>query len=122
MINTEVIELDDVVSKVNAECLDSVSYKHHQASGTLDEHYMNILTTAVADMATLPVTRLSMGLEPIENPVEVSQTFSELAQILCIAFGKPYKQVEVDLINILQRFPAQDCRLAAILRNRNKLH
>lgn len=122
MINTNMVELDQVVSKVHAECLDATSYKIHQAQGTLDEHYMNILTAAVADMASLPVTRLTRGLEPIDDPAEVSQTFSALVKILCIAFGKTYKHVEADLADALQRFPTQDYRLAAMLRNRNKLH
>ncbi len=122
MNNSTVYELDDVINKVHSVCLDSIIYKHHQAQGTLDNYYKEILTDAVADMATLPVTRNVKGLEPIEDPLEVTRTFTRLAHLMSIAFGKPYKQVEADLVTVIEGFPTQDYRMSKILRNRNKLH
>lgn len=121
-MKSEILELDDVISKVNSVCLDGTSYKLHQTQGTLNDYYKNILTNAIADMAVLPVARNAGGLEPIEDRGEFSRTFSRLARLLCLTFGKPFGQVEADLIDVLGEFPTHDARLAALLRNRNKLH
>jgi hypothetical protein len=119
---TVLLELDDVINKVHSVCLDGSTYKQHQQQGTLDHYYRNILTEAVADMATLPVHRNAKGLEPLEDALEVTRTFSHVARLMCLTFGKPYKQVEADLVGVLQQFPTHDYRLAKILRNKNKLH
>lgn len=121
-MNDILLELDDVFSKVHSVCLDGAVYKQHQTQGTLDTYYNEILVSAVADMAVLSVTRNSKGLEPIEDPAEVSRTFGKLAHLLCLTFGKPYRQVEADLIGSIQAFPTHDYRMSKILQNHNKLH
>ena len=117
-----ILELNDVLDRVHSVCLDGIVYKHHQVQGTLDSYYKEILTTAVADMASLPIVRNVEGLEPLEDPVEVDRTFSQVAHILCLTFGKPYKQVERDLVGVIQTFPTHDYRIATILKHHNKLH
>ncbi len=121
-MKNSILELDDVVNKVNSQCLNSTEYKLHQSQGTLEQHYKQILSTAIADMARLPLSRVSEGLEPLEDPQQVSHTFARLARILSITFGKSYRQVEIDLVEVLDEFPVHDYRTAAYLRDHNKLH
>ena len=119
---TDILELEEVLSKVHSQCLDGTSYKMHKTQGTLDEHYQHILTEAVTSLVTLAPARHAEGLEPIEDPLVVTQTFAKLARFLSITFGKPFTEVQSDIFRQLEDFPVHDYHTAKVLRNRNKLH
>lgn len=116
------VELQDVIDKAHKLCLDTKKYNRHLKKGTLDTFYSQILSNTVKDLAALPVERSAHGLDPVQNPIDVSFTFACVADIVCLTFGKTFKQVEADLVQVIRDFPAEDYRTARELHHSNMLH
>lgn len=120
-VKENIVELEQVISKVNKEFLGG-KYEKHKQKGTLDTYYNQILTSVAADMIVIPVQREIEGLEPLENPHDVLWTLAQVADVVSTVFGKPFAQVQKDLMKVVEQFPANDFRKATFLRHNNKLH
>ncbi|TFH07492.1 MAG: hypothetical protein E4H14_08395 [Candidatus Thorarchaeota archaeon] len=116
------VELQEVIDKAHKSCLNTKKYNKHLERGTLDTFYSQILSNTVKDLIALPVERAAQGLDPEQNPLEVSFTFACVADIVCLTFGKTFKQVEADLVQVIRDFPTDDFRTARKLRLSNLLH
>jgi hypothetical protein len=123
MKENPILEPRGIIERVQSVCLDGTSYHLHKTQGTLDHHYKELLSSAVADMVAMPFARFVQGLDPLDNTTQqVSATCVELAHMLAITFGKPFTQVEHDLIHTMKTFPADDYRTSMLLDVHKKLH
>lgn len=117
-----IVELDQVVAKVNKTLLDVKTYSERKQNGTLDQYYLEIITSIAYDMVVMPVKRELAEMEPLDDMPEVLNTLARVANAVSMVFSKPISQVQTDLIKTTEQFPSADLRQAAKLRHKNLLH
>jgi len=109
----------DVIDQVNSTCLDETASESHQ--GSL-ERYNELLSKIVADVLAVSVTQIADGTSPLNSSRLVASTFSKVAKVIGVAFGRPFDNVAIDIVAALENFPSDDYRTAILLRKENKLH
>ena len=115
------LEMQDVINKIGRRTMDGDTYYDHLLDGTVDDYYKQVLTEIVTDMTVLPIERGFAGLDPIDDPIEITKAFTEMTAMVATLFGKQQKYVEEDLIRIMQLYPIDEVRFAQVLRLKNRL-
>jgi len=115
------LEVQDVINKVGRLTMNGDAYYDHLENGTVEEYYLEMLMTIVTEMTVLPVERGFAGLEPIDDPKEISKAFQEMTAMVATLFGKQQRHVEEDLIRVMHDYPVDEVRFAQYLRHKNRL-
>lgn len=115
-------DVQDVINKVHRQTVNSDVFYEHVLDDTIDEYYVEIMTTIITDMTVLPVERNFAGLDPINDPAEIQAAFTKMISMVATLFGKQPKTVENDLLKMMKTYPTDEVRFAQFLRHKNLLN
>src|SRR5882672_10883926 len=121
-VGESIVELDQVVEKVNKTLLDVKAFATRKQDGTLDQYYQEIITSIAFDMIVMPVQRELNEMEPLDDMSEILSTLARVANAVSMVFNKPISQVQTYLIKTTEQFPSADLRAATKLRHANRLN
>jgi hypothetical protein len=118
------VEVTDILARAESRLDDIDLYIQHQTNGTLDQYYNEVLTSAIMDIALLPVHRQTEGLAPEDDdePNTIVSTVKQIVTMTAFHFHKSIVEVEQDFLIAFKEFPTVDVREAAMLRHMDRLH
>lgn len=116
------VSIEDVISKVQRQMTDGAAYYRHAKSGTLDQYYDEVLMEVITDVTLIPYERSQRGLDPVQDPTDMINGFSQIIESIAVVFNKTKPDVEGDLIKTMTEYPVEEVKSAQILRHNNMLH
>lgn len=121
-VSTTILEMADVINKVNDELCDEHIMCKHIAAGTTATYLDHVLGEVIMDMTIIPVARAILELESVDDAASVSQGFRTVAFMLSELFNMDYKSVETLMLERMNSFPIDDVREAYMRKEKHLLH
>jgi hypothetical protein len=118
----QIIEVQDVVDKLDHLLLNVDEFYLHTSSNSLDQYYQQMIDNIVLDLTIIPVNQALLGLEPIDDVGSVNAGLLEMSGMLARFFNKTSSAVEQDVYNRMNTFPVDDIREARHLKHNNRLN
>ena len=121
-LSPQIVEVQDVIDKLDLQLQDIEKYYTHTSSNSLDQYYRQMIDTIVLDLTVIPVNQEILGLEPTDDAGSVNAGLAEMSGKLAKFFNKAPHSVELDVFNRMNTFPIDDTREARRLRHTNRLN
>lgn len=117
----DLLSMEDLIADVTKQVTDvDLLYGHYQA-GTIDTLYKSIIEKTVNEMMMMPLRRYEQGLPLLDDPESISNDVLKIADIIASVCNKTTTTVELDLMEAVHHFPADDMRQSSALRMNNRL-
>lgn len=94
----------------------------HLRSGTIDQYYDDVLDKILLRITQYPRERYVEGLDVQIDSEDMENSFIIIVESLMSAFNKQKQQVMNDVIEAMDKFPADDVRMALLLKSERRLH
>jgi hypothetical protein len=117
-----VVEIQDIIDKLNIQLLDVSKYYEHTSTNSLDVYYNQLIESIVFDLTIIPVNRDIQDFDSSDSKISINAGMVKLADKLAWFFFKGHTEVEQDLVKLMNTFPVDDARNARWLRHSNMLN
>lgn len=88
-----------------------------------DEYYTLLIDETTDDILDVPVNRLCVGLNAIEDDADnMFEQIGEVAGIIAAIFDKNEEEVAFDIVESIKRDAGADMRMAKMHRHAGRLH
>lgn len=119
---SSILSASDVVDKLRLTTENISELYARQMSGTTEEFFSEVMHRVVTDLTIIPVERSLTGSEETDNPSDVEDACQTIITLISQYFGKTYDAVETALYTLIESFPVDDVRQAAMIKRTTGLH